>query len=40
MQDHKTNLHIEVKGMGREISEITGRKKQIIKFTTIDLELP
>lgn len=27
MQDYKTNLHREVKGMRREISEITWRKK-------------
>lgn len=44
MQDNKTNQQTEVKEMGREITrklqEITRRKKNPIKFTTTDLELP
>lgn len=43
MQDYKTNLQVEVKGMGRERKEVTRKKKkneQIITFTTTDLGLP
>lgn len=42
MQDYKTNLQVEVKGMGRERKEITRNKKkeQIFMFTTTDSGLP